>query len=110
MCKPRLTVCDLPRCFLLCVLSTNLHRWPSGLSQGALISREEAAALRAKGEHYYVRSIDFVTAIDGIKEARRGDALGSLLNDGILPEFVNCKYIVRFCVCLEEEVLVEMLW
>ncbi len=65
-------------------------------SQGALISREEAAALRAKGEHYYVRSIDFVTAIDGIKEARRGDALGSLLNDGILPEFVNCKYIVRF--------------
>ncbi len=70
------------------------------LPQGALISREEAAALRAKGEHYYVRSIDFVTAIDGIKEARRGDSLGSLLNDGILPEFVNCKYIVRVTMML----------
>ncbi len=73
--------------------------------QGALISREEAAALRAKGEHYYVRSIDFVTAIDGIKEARRGDALGSLLNDGILPEFVNCKYIVRVMIAILCEVI-----
>ncbi len=35
---------------------------------GELISREEAAELRLRGQHYYVRSIDFVTAIDGIKE------------------------------------------
>ena len=60
---------------------------------GRYISREEAEKKRSKGDHYYIRSVDRYTMIDGIQDAKVGDHLGSLVNDGILPKFNNTKFV-----------------
>ena len=93
--------------------------------QGHYITREVAEQLRYEGKHYYIRSVERDTLIDGLKEVQSinrawlvalfsiteigklcccflsdvciaqavdGDSLGSMLNDGVLARFNNCKY------------------
>jgi hypothetical protein len=59
---------------------------------GESITRDEALVRREQGDHLYIRSLDWNTLVDGVKEPVEGRGLGSLCNDGILPQHNNCVY------------------